>query len=55
MPGIIATLGPQSSTKEMIRSLYTAGVSVFRCNFAHDTPESTLPTVDIVHELEKEK
>ena len=54
MPGIIATLGPASATKEIIRQLHAAGVTIFRCNFAHDTPESTLPIMRIIHELEQE-
>ena len=29
-------------------------MQIFRCNFAHDTPESVLPIVQIVRELENE-
>lgn len=32
---IVATLGPSSSTPEMIRKLILAGVNVFRLNFSH--------------------
>lgn len=32
---IVATLGPASSTPEMIRALFEAGADVFRLNFSH--------------------
>ena len=32
---IIATLGPASSTPEMIRALFDAGADVFRLNLSH--------------------
>jgi len=34
---IIATLGPASSSKQMIKKLIDAGVDVFRLNFSHGT------------------
>jgi pyruvate kinase len=34
---IIATLGPSSSTPATIRSLFDAGVDMFRLNFSHGT------------------
>ncbi len=36
---IVATLGPASSTPEMIEALFRAGVDVFRLNFSHGTQE----------------
>ena len=36
---IVATLGPASSSPEMIRKLMTAGVDVFRLNASHGTVE----------------
>lgn len=36
---IVATLGPASSSQEMIQRLLTAGVNVFRLNFSHGTRE----------------
>jgi pyruvate kinase len=40
MTGIIATLGPKTSNKEMITDLHQAGVDIFRLNFAHETIQS---------------
>jgi pyruvate kinase len=39
----------------MVRQLYTTGVEIFRCNFAHDTPQSALPITTMIHDLEREK
>jgi len=36
---IVATLGPVSSTYEMIRALHEAGADVFRLNMSHGTHE----------------
>jgi len=36
---IVATLGPASASKEMLRKLIDAGVDVFRLNFSHGTHE----------------
>ena len=54
MTEIIATLGPKSANKKMVRELYQAGVSIFRCNFAHDTPQSVMPLINSIRELEEE-
>ncbi|GLV48151.1 pyruvate kinase [Thermus sp. LT1-2-5] len=51
---IVATLGPASSTKEVIRALAEAGVDVFRLNFSHGTPEDHKKRVALVREVEKE-
>ena len=34
---IVATLGPASSSPEVIRGLFEAGADVFRLNFSHGT------------------
>jgi pyruvate kinase len=36
---IVATLGPASSSPEVIRRLITAGMDVARLNFSHGTHE----------------
>ncbi|CAI3938377.1 Pyruvate kinase (PykF) (PDB:6QXL) [Commensalibacter communis] len=51
---IVSTLGPASSTKEMIQTLFFAGVDVFRLNFSHGTHEEQAARYHIIRELEKE-
>ena len=51
---IVATLGPKSSKKEVIRALVEAGVNVFRLNFSHGTPEEHRERVRLVREVEEE-
>ena len=38
---IVATLGPASSDRDTLRSLFHAGVDVFRLNFSHGSAEIT--------------
>ncbi len=42
---IVATLGPATSSPEMIRALLEAGVNVFRLNFSHGSKEDHRQTV----------
>ncbi len=51
---IVATLGPASSTQAMIKSLFEAGVDVFRFNFSHGTHEDPQKRLTMVREIEKE-
>jgi pyruvate kinase len=51
---IVATLGPASSTPEIIRSLFEAGADVFRLNFSHGTHEDHKKRYDIIRAIEKE-
>ncbi|MBT3557158.1 MAG: pyruvate kinase [Rhodospirillales bacterium] len=50
---IIATLGPASSTIEMMAKLFEAGADVFRLNFSHGTHEDHKKRYDDIRELEK--
>jgi pyruvate kinase len=51
---IVATLGPASSSPEMIRKLIAAGVNVFRLNFSHGEPQMHKDNVDTIRALSKE-
>ena len=51
---IIATLGPASSSKEMIKKLIKSGVDVLRVNFSHATHDEVEVIVDDVNDLRKE-
>ena len=53
---IIATLGPGSSTPEMIAKLAKAGVNVFRLNFSHGTHTEHLAQIKAIRaQSEKDK
>ncbi len=51
---IVATLGPASSTPEMVRQLFETGVDIFRLNFSHGVHADHQKRVDILRALEKE-
>lgn len=51
---IVATLGPASSSPEMIRQLWQAGADVFRLNFSHGSHEDHRTRLDILRRLEQE-
>lgn len=51
---IVATLGPASSSREMIRRLAIAGADVFRLNFSHGTHADHKERFDIIRSLEAE-
>jgi len=51
---IIATVGPASNSKDMLRSLISAGVDVFRLNFSHGSHEDHLKVIKLVRELNDE-
>jgi len=51
---IVATVGPASSSKEMLRALLKEGVDVFRLNFSHGTHEDHLKVINYVRELNQE-
>lgn len=49
----LATLGPASSTKEMIEKLFLAGADVFRLNFSHGSQEQKKELLMIIREIEE--
>lgn len=51
---IVATVGPASSSKDMLRALIREGVDVFRLNFSHGTHEDHLKVIVAVRELNQE-
>ena len=51
---IVATLGPVSSTKQMIRSLFDAGADIFRLNFSHGSHDDHRARLTLIREIEKE-
>ncbi|HVY17434.1 MAG TPA: pyruvate kinase [Rhodopila sp.] len=50
---IVATLGPSSSTTEVITRLFQAGADVFRLNFSHGSYEDHAARFAIIRELEE--
>ena len=50
---ILATLGPASSSPELIESLFTSGCDVFRLNFSHGTIEGHRKNYNLIRSLEK--
>jgi len=51
---IVATVGPASNTKEMLRALVKEGVDVFRLNFSHGTHSDHQKVIDNVREINKD-
>lgn len=51
---IVATIGPASDTKEKIRALVDAGVTMFRLNSSHADEAKHLERLNLIREVEKE-
>lgn len=51
---IVATVGPASNSKDMLRALLKEGVDVFRLNFSHGSHDDHLKVIKAVRELNKE-
>ncbi len=48
---IIATLGPASSSEEVLREMIRAGVDVVRMNMSHGSVDDHAKRVDLVRRL----
>ena len=55
MTKIVATLGPASSTKEKIKELFKAGVTMFRLNSSHGDVEMHKQNLSYIREIEEEE
>lgn len=51
---IVATLGPATSSKDVIRDMINAGVDVFRINFSHADYDDVKERISIIRELNDE-
>ncbi|KAL7434287.1 hypothetical protein ACHAXH_007147 [Discostella pseudostelligera] len=49
----LATLGPASSTPEMIETLFLAGADIFRLNFSHGSQEQKKELLMMIREVEE--
>ncbi len=52
---IVATVGPATSSKEMLLKIINEGVNVIRVNFSHGKYEDHLEVINRVREINKEK
>jgi pyruvate kinase len=50
---MIATLGPASSSPEVIERLFRAGADIFRLNFSHGSHEDHAARIAIIREIER--
>ncbi len=51
---IVATLGPATSTKDVLRDMINAGVDVFRINFSHADYSDVSARIKMIRELNEE-
>ena len=51
---IVATLGPATSTKEILKAMLDEGVNVFRINFSHADYNDVAERIKIIRELNEE-
>ncbi|MEL4306838.1 pyruvate kinase [Joostella sp. CR20] len=51
---IVATLGPATSTKEVLKDMIEAGVNVFRINFSHADYDDVKARIEMIRSLNKE-
>ncbi|MBN9510157.1 MAG: pyruvate kinase [Alphaproteobacteria bacterium] len=50
---IVATIGPASSTAEILLRLFHAGADIFRLNFSHGTHEDHARRIGFIREIER--
>ena len=50
---VLATLGPASSTHEMIATLFQAGADAFRINMSHGDQQSKVAVIQAIRDMEK--
>lgn len=53
MPGIITTLWPAITSPDILKELYNQWVRILRCNFTHETSESIVVKLAIIHDAEE--
>ena len=51
---IVATIGPATSSKEVLRELFAAGINVCRLNFSHGTHDDHRQSIQNIIELNEE-
>ena len=51
---IVATLGPATSTKEVLKGMMEEGVNVFRINFSHADYSDVAERIKMIRELNEE-
>ena len=51
---IIATIGPASAPKDVLRKMFINGVDVCRLNFSHSTYDSHVEAIKTIRELNRE-
>ena len=51
---IIATIGPSSSDYETLKKMVELGVTIFRLNFSHNTPQGFSPIIKVIRQIETE-
>ncbi len=51
---VIATLGPSSSSKPVLRKMFEEGLDVCRLNFSHGSYESHIQNIHLIRELNQE-
>ena len=50
---IVATIGPESSSKEIIEKMLLKGVTVFRINFSHANYDEIVENIETIRSVDK--